>query len=503
MAGANSDLLAMVQNYFATTPIDVMAMHALIGVMWFPIFAVLIHGMALLWLELKQNKFSGTLKFIVLEIQVPRDTVQTPKGMENFFSNMAGMLSTPTWKEKWLLGKEMPVFSFELASLGGSIHYYIRAQSKFKELLEATLYAQYPEAIIIEVPDWTNDLVVDYPNDDVEVFGSEIVLKNPSYFPIRTYSDFEHQGEKDNRFKDPLLPLLEVLGQVKPGETMGLQIIISGHDGQWVKDGIEFLGKVMGKEPKIKPPGTAVQIAGLLASLPTEAMYQLSGFDVAGTHAGDSLKKADDFRAFKLTQAEKIQIEYVAEKITKVGWKGKIRWFGMGPKTAFRKGVFASGIKAVIQPFSSPLLNSLTVHGLSVPKDDYFWQLWSYTKRQKSLVTRFKKRSLGAGATPTIFGAEELATLWHFPAADARTPVLQSLGARRAEAPAVLPLAGDVDFFDWKASSAAQADEGSDVQPPTSSVISALPQPPSITLPSPSLALPEDNGAEPPENLPL
>jgi hypothetical protein len=454
--------------------------------------------MALLWLDFKQGKFAAGIKNIVLEVQVPRDTVQTPKGMENFFSNMAGLLSSPTWKEKWMLGKDLAVFSFELVSIGGVIHYYIHAQSKFKELLEATLYAQYPEAVITEVPDWAADLPTDFPNEQVEVFGAEIVLKNKPYFPIRTYEDFEHQGEKDNRFKDPLLPMIEILGQLKPGEIMGVQILISGHDGQWIKDGMEFLGKVMGKEPKAKAPGMAEQLAGGLAGLPVEAIYQLSGLDIAGTHGAADAKKADDFRAFKLTQAEKMQIEYVAEKIMKIGWSAKIRWFGLGPKTKFRKGVFASGMKGIIQPFASPILNSLAPHGPSVPKDDYFWQVWSYTTRQKRLITRFKERSLGAGATPTILNAEELATLWHFPAADARTPALQSLGARRSEAPAVLPTGASEDFYDWKKAHGGPVEDEYE----QSSPIDALPQPPSITLPTKS-ALPDDNGAEPPDNLPI
>jgi hypothetical protein len=503
MAGANSDLLAIVQNYFATTPVDVMAMHALIGVMWFPILAVLVHGMALLWLDYKQGKFAAKIKNIVMEVQVPRDTVQTPKGMENFFANLYGMISTPTWQEKWMMGKDYAVFSFEIVSLGGEVHFYIHAQEKYKSLLPAMLYAQYPEAVITVVPDWMDAIETDYPNEEHDLFGGEIVHKNKPYFPIRTYEDFEHQGEKDNRFKDPLLTTLEILGQVRPDEVMGIQIVMSAHDGQWVKDGLEFLGKIMGKEPKAKAPGTAEQLAGALASLPTEAIYQLSGLDIAGTHAGDAPKKADDFRAFKLTQAEKMQIEYVAEKIAKVGWQAKIRWFARGRKGKFRKGEFAASMKAIIQPYNSPITNGLAYHGPSVPKDDYFWQAWwMYAGKQKKLVTRYKERSLGAGATPTILGVEELATLWHFPAADARTPVLQSIGARRAEAPIALPMGAQEDFYDWKRAQVASVEE--DVAPVSeSSPIDSLPQPPSITLPAPSMDLPDDNGAQPPENLPI
>ena len=66
-------------------------------------------------------------------------------------------------------------------------------------------------------------------------------------------------------------------------------------------------------------------------------------------------------------------------------------------------------------------------------------------KKQRLLIKKYKNRSFGAGANPFILTSEELATIFHFPSADARTPVLTSLGARRAEAPQELLYAGEDD----------------------------------------------------------
>ncbi len=440
MLGIVFNLPPAAAHFFAATPSDVLAAYALLIVGPIPIIGVIVWGFSHLWLDYKQEQFEHHLKWVNLEVRVPQTSIQTPKGMENFFSNLAGAKSGLSWKEIWLLGKVQARFSFEIVSNGGDISFVIRAQEKYRDILEADLYAQYPEAQILEVPDYTNMVAKKFPNDDQDLFGGEIVLAKPTYLPIRTYEDFEHAGEKENRFKDPLLSLLELMGKMQPGEHLWAQLIIRPPDDGWVKEGLAFLGKIMGKEEK------APKKSGILSMIDGLFWFPLGIIDqVMGSHLGGGAekgeKKPDDFKMFRLDAAEKMQIDAVAEKISKVGWSAKIRWIGVGPRGTFRKGVFASGMKGSFQPFNSPILNQLAGHGPSVPKDDYFWQKWSYGKKQSILAQRYASRSLGAGATPCILNAEELATLFHFPSADARTPVLTAMGARRSEAPNTLPSA--------------------------------------------------------------
>ncbi len=443
MLGIVINLPPFAEQFFASVTPDMLAAYALLIVGPVPILGVIIWGFAQLWLDFKQGKFESTLKWITLEVKVPQTSVQTPKGMENFFSNLAGAKSGLTWRETWLLGKTQARFSFEIISNGGDVSFIIYAQEKFRDILEADLYAQYPEAQITEVPDYTGLIAKEYPNDDQDIFGAEIVLSKEHFLPIRNYGDFEHQGEKDNRFKDPLLSLLELMGKMRPGEYLWMQIVVTPPSGDdWVKKGLAYLGKVMGKEEKgSAKSGGILDVIDSIFWFPFSVLEQVFGVALGGGKSSAPEKKADDFRMFRLTTAEKMQIDAVAEKISKVGWQAKIRWVGVGPKTAFRKGIFASGMKGAFQPFNNPLLNQLATHGPSVPNDDYFWKKWSYFKKQNILAQRYASRSLGAGATPCILNAEELATLFHFPSADARTPVLTAMGARRSEAPHVLPTA--------------------------------------------------------------
>jgi hypothetical protein len=450
MLGIILNLPPFVEQYLNTTPPELMASQALLIFGWIPVFGVIVWGMTHIWMDYKQELYDHHVHYHLLEIKIPQNTIQTPKGMDNFFANLAGSRSSITWREKWLIGKTQPVFSFEIASNGGDIHFYIRLPDRYRDLVEADLYAQYPEAQITEVEDYVKRIPTKYPDEQWEAFGAEFILSKPQYLPIRTYEDFEHQGEKEGRFKDPLLSILELMGKMGPNENYWMQILIRMPDGQeWTKEGVSFASKVMGKEEKHKS-SLAEDLVGGAMSLPMEAVRQLSGVTFGAS--GGAEKKSDDFRAFKLTPAEKLQIEGVTDKISKIGWQTKIRVVYSAKKTNFRKGMMAAGMKGMMAAYTNTMLNQFGMHNPSIPKDDYFWMEWQYAGKQSTLTKRYARRSLGPGASLYILNSEELATLYHFPGVDARTPVLTSLGARRSEAPNTLPYApaGDDDMQDWK-----------------------------------------------------
>ncbi|MFA5946667.1 MAG: hypothetical protein WC813_01445 [Patescibacteria group bacterium] len=490
MLGIILNLPPAVTGYLAVTPPEVMAAQALLVFGWIPIFAVIVWGMTHVWVDYKQEQYAHHQEYVLMEVTVPQTAIQTPKGMDNFFSNLAGTRSSITWREHWLLGKEQAVFSFEIASHEGSIHFYIRCTEKLRDLVEADLYAQYPEAQITEVEDYVHNIPTKYPDNEWEAFGAEFVLSKPQYFPIRTYEDFEHQGEKDFKFKDPLFPILELMGKMRAGENFWIQIVLRmPHDQDWTKPGLEFVNKIMGKEEKHKT--TMMQeLGGMVSGIPKEVARQL----FVGGEAGGAEKKPakSDFQMFKLTPADKTQIEGVTDKISKVGWQSKIRVVYSGKKTNFRKGMMAAGMKGMMLTYANSVLNQFGMHGPSIPKDDYFWMAWQYAGKQSKLTSRYAKRSLGPGATPCILNSEELATLWHFPGADSRTPVLTAQGSRRAEAPGGLPMApvGEPEMVDWKKM------QGNKPSAPTDEEIERA-----FSLPTPhSPSAPED---EAPSNLPV
>jgi len=424
-------------NYFTTATPAELGADVLLYFGWFPVFAVLVWGFIEVWLDLKQTEYWGKLEWDLLVINIPQDSIQTPKGMMNFFNNLSGSKSAITWKEKWIWGKTQAYFIFEIVGNGGQVQFYIRTIKKYRDLVEAALYAQYPEAQIIEVEDYIDLIPNDFPNDEYDCFGTEMKMSKDGMFPLRRYTDFEHVGEKDLRFKDPMLPLLEMMGKMRPGEHYWVQLLIASPDSQdWRKDSVKWMRKMYGIEEKKKKS----VLGETVGWLPGGVMSQLTGMEIGDLEES----KADDFKMWKLTPDERDTLEAVKEKSIQIGWKGKIRVVYCAKKEVFRKGTIAAMTKGNFLQFDSGI-NKLGMTDSCTPKDDYFWQEWQMPRKQRLLVKKYKLRAFGAGTTPYILSSEELATLWHFPPADARTPVLTSLGARMAEAPQELEFAFNED----------------------------------------------------------
>lgn len=460
MLGIVLNLPPVAERYFATHNWAEIFSHALLFVGWVPIFGVLIWGFTQVWVDYKQGQYFNHLHWLLLQVSVPPGSINTPKGMENFFNNLAGSKSAITWREANLVGKFQAYFSLEIVSDEGNVRFYIRCQDKYRDLVEASLYAQYPEAQITEAEDYVDGIPEKYPNDTHQVFGSEFVPSKPDkpYLPFRTYVDFEHMGEKDNRFKDPLLSVIELMGKMGKDEHLWLQILIMSPDEQdWAKEGEKYLLKMMGKEEKHPEGGLIAGVGGAAADFGGALLTQATGLALGG--GGHDEKKKDDFAMFRKTATERGVEDAIAHKISKLGFLSKIRVVYAGPNERFRKPLMAGVIKGMFHPYGHLNMQKLGMHNKATPKDDYFWMAWQYHGKMEKLVKRYKHRLLGQGASPFILNVEELATFFHFPSADARTPVLAAASSRRAEAPLTLPFAkeGESDMLDWKAAEQAHA----------------------------------------------
>ncbi|MDA0208373.1 MAG: hypothetical protein O3B64_03155 [bacterium] len=440
MTLGNASFLDAIINYFESTPTEVIIAQGVFTVGWIPIFGVIAWGLSQIWVDNRQGIYASKMKWVLLEVFVPQDAIQTPKGIENFFATLAGSRSGHTWKEQWIEGKFQTWFSFEIVSLEGEIHFYIRTVEKYRNMVEAGLYAQYPEAQIVEqAKDYTENFNTEFPSEDWDVWGSEVKTKRENYLPIKTWPLFEHAGEKDQRFKDPLLTILEAMGKMGPGEYYCIQLLTMPLVEQdWTKAGEAYIKKMLGK------PDTPTASKGIIGDnfgwVIDGLMEQTVGLTMFGN--GTDAPKADDFATFKMTPQEREQVEAVSMKISKIGWLAKIRFVYLARKEVFKKGPTASLSKGLFSQYSHLSMNELGFHGPSTPNDDYFWLEWQMPGVQRDLVTRYKNRSFSHAANPYILNTEELATLWHFPAADARTPVLRATGARQSEPPGELSFAG-------------------------------------------------------------
>ena len=425
---------------FLNQPIDVLFFDFFVWFGWIPVLGVFLWGFAELWKFERQGIFVSKLKYIVLAVDVPSITEQTPKALENLFAAMYAAKSSPTFKEKWFDGKVLATFSFEIVSENGYMQFLIRTQHKFRDVLEAGIYAQYPDAEITEVEDYATKVPNEYPNDTYEAWGAEFTLDKPSHFPIRTYVDFEDQ--MTGEIKDPLGYTLEQMSKMRPGEHFWFQMLVQPESNDWKKAGVAHVNKIFGVEEKAAGPGALSSAAGAVFKLPFEFLTELTTVDLSGMFgAGGDVKKPEDpWKAFKVGPAQQDEAKAIMRKTIKVGHAVKIRIIYAAQKPVFKKGDRVTMIKGILHQYAHLNLNSFKMYGPSVPKDDYFWQKAEYTKKQTTLMKAYQSRSWGVGANPIYLNAEELATLWHFPAISIKAPLIKKSEARRAEPPVGLPI---------------------------------------------------------------
>ncbi len=466
---------------FWNQPIDVLLYELLTWFGWIPLAITVVWGLILVWKNHRQNLFTKTLTHVLLAVDVPAATEQTPKAVESLFASLASVYSNLIWKETWIIGKLQPTFSFEIVSTEGYVQFYIRTQAKYRDAVEAGIYAHYPDAEISEVEDYTNGFPLRFPNETHEMWGAELNLKEDQIFPIRTYADFEDKVTKE--YKDPLGLVLEQLAKMRPGEHFWAQVLCQVTNNKWKDEGIAYIDKVYGVEPPRKESGWMTGMRTVLA-IPDAVLAKTLGINMSGLLLGEPAapKEQDQWKAFKLTETQREQTKAVLQKIGKPGMLTKLRSVYIARKEAYNKGARVAFVKGLYHPYAHLNLNAIGFSPLTVPKDDYFWQKWSYAAKQNSLMRGYVMRDITIGGLPKVFNVEELATLWHFPAIGVKAPLIKKAEARRGEPPTGLPVGSEAE--DIVAQGAARA--AAAVHAPAASA-AAPPPVPEPAFPAPSV----------------
>ncbi len=437
----------------ASTPADVMIEIFRSGG-WVVFLWVFLGGLWKVWIESRQIRWFSNIQTIILAIDVPKETEQSPKAVEHIFSTLHGTVAAFDRIERYWIGKVQAQFSFEIVSVDGYVQFFVRCWSRYRDLVEAAIYAQYPDAEIAEVTDYTTAAPKRFPHEGWDLFGTEFLLANKGPFPVRTYPQFEHvlSGE----LKDPLAGLLEGLAKIKAGEQLWIQIMISPNDGKkWRTEGAKIVKKLIKAREEKKKSGLLEEVVSSLGSLVSGATEPFFG----GGETKPAVKKEEPPTwMIHLTPGERYVVESIQQKQNKVAFNTKIRIIYVGRKEVFSKARTVSTLKGAFGQLTQLDLNSFKVYGKVTTKSDYPWQrnIWyeylslfmirTLTTRQNSILRAYRNRSMGIGAPPSILNIEELATLYHFPSVLTKTPLLKKTQAKRAEPPFRLPVSSRVGF---------------------------------------------------------
>lgn len=394
---------------------------------WIPVLIVLLRGFWLLWIQSRQRKFGAAITTIILAVDVPRQNEQTPKAVEQIFSQLAGTYSGFDWFQKYWHGKFNPAISFELVSIDGYVQFLVHCPTKLRDLVEAAIYAQHSEAEIIEVADYAGRIPSVYPHPEYDVFGSEFVLKKPSAYPLRTWLEFEHTSA-EVPFKDPMSATLEAMSSLKRGEQLWLQFILVPTDDSWKEDGEKIVNKMLGK--KILPKKGLFDDA---LQLPMAVLNEI----VFSSDAAPKKEERPVPAMSMMSPGERNVLEAIQSKLSKPGFLVKMRYIYAAKRDVFNKGRVGI-LRSAFNQFTSLNMNGLKGYGPVTPKGDYFWQRWSENAKKMNVLRNFKNRS-GRGAPFFVLNIEELATLYHYPMLQVKAPLVKKTDAKKAEPPPFLP----------------------------------------------------------------
>lgn len=382
---------------------------------WYPILAIVL--LSRVYMAYIHANWIKNIKWVLLEIKIPKEISKSPKAMEVLFAQMY-QTAPNTLTDKYIKGRTRSWFSLELVSIGGEVHFYIRTEERYKKLVESGIYSQYPGVEVYEADDYVYNVPYGVSGSDWNFFGVEFKLSKPDAFPIKTYVDYGLDKDPKEEFKiDPLTTVLEFLGSIGPGEQIWLQI------------------PIMAARDRYHKPGTLFG---------AQSWKDIGKAEVKKIAEGDK-KKDDPFGGvFKLTPGERERLEALEKSMSKYGFDCGYRGFYLAKGEAF-DGNNIGRLIGSIKQYGSENLN-----GFKLSKNtsfDYPWQDfmgWRLASMKRLMFRNYCRRAYffpPSNSEIFVLNSEELATIFHFPGLVANTPTLDRISSKRGEPPPNLPVA--------------------------------------------------------------
>lgn len=369
----------------------------------------------------------------VYEIKFPKEIKKPMRAMENVFSALHGaFFKSLDWWDTWATGEILHSFSLELVSMEGKIHFYIRCEKDYEAPMKNAIHAQYPEAEIEEVEDYTKFFPPDIPNEKWGLWGCCYRLAKEDPYPIKTYSDFETEMEREKKaVVDPMAQLLEGLSRMEKGEYMWLQIIARPLGAQYAKSFLDEAKKIrdlLAKRGVPKKKTIFHYINDFISSLIEDFHYVIS-YLLTGTSpkTGGTEKPSSPFPPeLRLTPGERLVVEKIEKKISKPIFQCNIRFLLFGKREVFDR----NKLRLILNFFSS--FNTVDTNALFptlTAKIAKHWFLPLNLIRERRLYLRerrlwryylsrdnhfFPRSDPPKYHTTFILNIEELSTIFHF-----------------------------------------------------------------------------------------
>lgn len=406
------------------------------------------------WIRWRNILYDISTQRVVLELLIPREIRKNPRAMEQVLMTLHSLRNAPsTFLEKWWEGEFTLSFSLEVVSVSGEIHFYVRVPKKHKPLIEAAFFSYYPDVEVGEVSDYAEKLpasLAEIYAQNLDMWGTEMMLAREPIYPIKTYLEFESPAEEKEY--DPISALVEMMGKVKLGETLALQILISPLMSNWYKPWMNILEKLKESKTEKKKPLTTV--------------WDFSSGPLPVLTVGGGKEEGAQKQFTIRTPGETDVLKAVENNITKPAFSTIIRIFYMGPKPSFYFKFARYGILGVFNQYAALSLNSF-MRNFRVSTEGkldikpYVFPTIRADHRKHRLLLNFKDRAghpgtfagklisstpfnFNAGGRPFPMNTECLATLFHPPTYLVLTaPHVRRVTSRKTGPPAGVAIFGE------------------------------------------------------------
>lgn len=390
--------------------------------LWMPF--VLFHFGLIRYIDANRVAFIAKQKHVLLEIRLPRDTRRTPLAMETVFSSMHIGGGETTWYKRIIEGRSRPWYSYELASIGGEVHYFVWMREGWRRPFESYIYAQYPGVEVIEAMDYSR--LADPSHGPWSMTAFEFKKTKPDPYPLKSYVDYGlDKVQKPEEQVDPLAQLLEVMGSLGPKEQLWLQFVVRIHKGEKYGADQSRNWKDEAKE--------------VIASLKDEDKVESEYVDANGV-------KRTSVSYPNPTRAMTARIEAIEKNTGKQAYDVGIRGIYFAPENS-PYGTMGGVLVNIFKPFNTENANSL------MPADgrwsnhfnDYPWEdkHGHHVAHANHAVLDFYRRRAFFHAPYVgdynVMSVEELATIYHIPSSSITTPSLPRIQSTTSEAPPNLP----------------------------------------------------------------
>jgi len=358
---------------------------------WIPIVGVLLF---LTWRNWQKIAKPEIIDSELLVLEIPKTNDKSELAAEQLFASLHGILRD---KEELKLSSGVQEhLSFEIASVGGQIRFYVWTPKSLRGFVEGQIYSQYPSVQIRKA----DEDYVTHERDHSVIYSSEITVVDDEVLPVKTFQSFE---------VDPLAGITGALAKLEStDEEIWVQILAKPIADNWHKSSDRWIKNV--KQGKLSGSNIGGGLSWFSDAL--GALWQPPEQSSGGPSSGTP----------EVSERNKTRISEAEKKATKLGYKVRIRIAYLGDNNATAR-LRMQAMVGTFKQFNSTHLNGFKVTRSSFKKED---------------LNRYRNRFFGDGGF--ILNIEELASVFHLPHTNVETPNVVWASSKTAEPPSKLPL---------------------------------------------------------------